>query len=362
MHGVGQSQSSDSFFSPGHQRSSLENMICEGLQHTDVLFVAAVCLDLQMLHIRLLETFLFRAAKLSLIDTQLIKEQFSVLTDDLAHLKGQFQTIGTGSVAGSGDKHAGCAVLILQIGGHIILHFNIVPLRLMTEGTYLRRHPAQPLQQIQLMRALIQQHAAAFSVPCSLPARRIIIALGAIPVSHDPIHTLQRSKLTAFNHLMELSVDTIGSLVQHQRIHLITLCRDLIDLSHLLRIYAGRLFTDHVYSMGQTIAGELRMKIMRCSDQDRVADTGVDHFLSVVKNLHLLRQCLSGPVQPALSDIRYSCQHHGRYFALRNTHCVSASHSADSDNTQSHLFHCPISFSENCVFSLFPIVSEPQIE
>ena len=44
-------------------------------------------------------------------------------------------------------------------------------------------------QQIQLVRTLVQQHAATFSVPGCLPARRIIIALITIPVGDDPVDT-----------------------------------------------------------------------------------------------------------------------------------------------------------------------------
>ena len=88
-----------------------------------------------------------------------------------------------------------------------------MPFSFVAEGSHLHRHAAQPLQQIQLVRTLVQQHAATFSVPGRLPARRIIIALITIPVGDDPVDTSQLPKFAALDHFVKFSVYTVGSLI-----------------------------------------------------------------------------------------------------------------------------------------------------
>ena len=62
---------------------------------------------------------------------------------------------------------------------------------------------------------------ASFTIPCGFPACSIIIALGAVPVGNYPVHTLKLTKLSALNHFVQLPVDTVGSLVEHNGEYLV---------------------------------------------------------------------------------------------------------------------------------------------
>ena len=53
------------------------------------------------------------------------------------------------------------------------------------------------LQQIEVVRTLVQKDAAAFALPGGAPAAGIVIGLRAVPVRHDPVHTLELAQRTS---------------------------------------------------------------------------------------------------------------------------------------------------------------------
>src|SRR5699024_1541228 len=96
-----------------------------------------------------------------------------------------------------------------------VFHLNVVPFSFMAEASDPAWHSADPLDQIQIVRALVQQYAAAFSVPGSPPAAGIVIALGPVPVCDDPVDSADGAQLPALYHIVHSPVNAVGSLVKH---------------------------------------------------------------------------------------------------------------------------------------------------
>lgn len=89
----------------------------------------------------------------------------------------------------------------------------------------LYRHSAQPLEQVKLMRALVDQYAAALAAPRAAPAALIIIGLWAVPVGDHPIDPLKLAQSAAVNDSFRLPVKRVGALVVHNPEYLPLFCR-----------------------------------------------------------------------------------------------------------------------------------------
>ena len=65
----------------------------------------------------------------------------------------------------------------------------------------LRRHAGQPLQQVEVVRALVEQHAAALALPGGAPAAGGVVGLGAEPVGDDPVDAADLAQLAVVDQL-----------------------------------------------------------------------------------------------------------------------------------------------------------------
>ena len=96
---------------------------------------------------------------------------------------------------------------------HIVLYLNVVPLGLVAEGPNHGGHTEKPLQQIQLVGALVQQHTAALARPSGPPGAGIVIRLAAIPVGDGPAHALDGAHFAGINDLLQAAVEAVGALL-----------------------------------------------------------------------------------------------------------------------------------------------------
>ena len=107
-----------------------------------------------------------------------IEAQLVVLIDELAVFADDLEAIGARGFAGGGDEYAGRAVRIFEICGHIVLDLDIVPLaKAAMRVDAARHHAGDPLEQVDLMRGLIVEHAAALALPCRAPAAAVEVIL-----------------------------------------------------------------------------------------------------------------------------------------------------------------------------------------
>ena len=143
----------------------------------------------------------------------------------------------------------------LQVGGHVVFHFNVVPLAFLGKSTDPHRHAAQPLQKIQLVGALIQQHAAALASPGGAPGPGIVVQLAAIPVGDGPGHALHGAQLAAVQDLLHFAVNAVGALVEHQREGLAAFPGSFQHRLHLLGVHSHGLFAQHMQAVAQRMDG-----------------------------------------------------------------------------------------------------------
>ena len=126
-------------------------------------------------------------------------------------------------------------------------------------------HAADPLPQIQIVRALIQKDATAFSTPGCTPSTRIIIRLRTIPVCNNPVRTPDRAIFAALHKLTHLSINVVCSLIEHHaKNHIGFLCT-AIHLTNLLCIHARRLLNHYMETLFHRSNRIFRMVIMRNS-------------------------------------------------------------------------------------------------
>ena len=77
------------------------------------------------------------------------------------------------------------------------------------------RHADDPLQCVELVEALVEQHAAALALPCGAPVAALIIRLGPEPVGHDPNHANQVAQFAALYQFANLLVARLDAHLEH---------------------------------------------------------------------------------------------------------------------------------------------------
>ena len=190
MDRVGQLQCPQSVFSVRCQGCAVQQVCRKGVQDADMLRIFTVCLDFFFFRFALIPWIVAVEAGFPLILVQAEASYLSVFADQFSTLAVNLQPVGSRQVTCGCGEHACSAVFEFQVSRYVIFNLNMMPFPFMALCLHLDRHTAQPDQQIQLVRALIQQNAAAFSCPCGPPGSGIIILLGSVPVRHDPAHAL----------------------------------------------------------------------------------------------------------------------------------------------------------------------------
>ena len=149
------------------------------------------------------------------------------------------------------------------------------------------RHTADPLPQIEVVRTLIEQHAAALAAPGRPPGTRIVIRLRTVPVGDDPACAANLAVVAALHQLAHLAVDAVCALVEHHTEHDIALFCDGVHRLDLLCIHAGGLFAHDVDALLHSFHRQRRVEIVRSRDDDRIHKAAVLHFGTGRKRGHV---------------------------------------------------------------------------
>src|SRR5690606_1385582 len=139
-----------------------------------------------------------------------------VLIDDAAALGGDLQAVGAGGFAGGGDEDAGGAVLEGHGGGDVVLDLDVVVFAELTVGAQRHGQAEHPLEKVEVVRALVEQHAAALAAPGRAPAAGGVVGLGAEPICDDPVDATDFAELAALDEVADLDVVVVGALVEHR--------------------------------------------------------------------------------------------------------------------------------------------------
>src|SRR5262245_18987082 len=87
----------------------------------------------------------------------------------------------------------------------------------LAESPHARRHAAKPLQDIDVMEALIQQYAAAFAFPGGAPIAAGVVGFGAIPIGINPADAHECSKLAVVDDFLNFLIAWLDAKLKHAR-------------------------------------------------------------------------------------------------------------------------------------------------
>ena len=168
----------------------------------------------------------------------------------------------------------------------------------------LDRQPEEPLEEVEVVRTLVQQHAAALSGPGRAPRTAVVIALGTEPVGDGPVDPDDFAEFAVFDHLLDLPVRLAGALVEHEGETEFGVLR--VRVNHLLRPALGhrdRLLAEHGESLFERLDRNRRVVVVRHRNDDRVDRAGVQKVVDRVEHpaarrsqLHLLIRARPVPV------------------------------------------------------------------
>ena len=73
----------------------------------------------------------------------------------------------------------------------------------------------KPLQQIEIMRTLVDEQPAPLAFPRGAPGAGLIVRLGAEPIRDDPMHTADIAEHTSLEHRLDRDIEGPGPFLKH---------------------------------------------------------------------------------------------------------------------------------------------------
>src|SRR6202007_340837 len=131
------------------------------------------------------------------------KEELIIFDYDFASLGGYFETVRPRRFPGGSVDNGRHTIRMLEIGCHIVFDLDIVIPAKIAKCADAGRHPKNPLENIQVVWALVEQQPAPLACPGSSPVTRLVVRFSPEPVSNRPVHTSDRSKIAGAHQLPE---------------------------------------------------------------------------------------------------------------------------------------------------------------
>ena len=294
-------------------------------------------------HFGLRKALFARHAEFALRHGELPPGQLAFFPNKLAFVACNLQTVRARALTRRGDERARRTVRVLGVSRHFVLNLNVVPMAVLAVAHHAIRHAEDPLPQVKLMWALVQQHAAAFACPRRTPRAAVVVCLRAVPVRDDPNAAFQFAQLAALHDLAHFLELRVRALIVHDAEHLARFFRGRIHFLHLLRVNAGRLLRQHVLALFKSIDRNGGVEVMRCRHDHRVTHTAVDHFL-VVFIARYAGQIFVRPKAFRFRNIAHGGKLHAFDITGENALCVRRTHVADADNADLYCFAHKIAF------------------
>ena len=212
-----------------------------------------------------------------------------VFQNDPSLGSGDLESIAAGGLAAGGDERTSGAVRKFHVAGDVILDFDVVPFADADVAADAAGHAGDPLHGVELVQALVEQHAAAFAFPRGAPAAALEIDLGAKPVGHNPEHTYEVAQFAALHDLANLLITRFDAELEHTGEHLVRMCVGLGDEPLGIRLVCGDRFFHHDVEAGLKRGDAKRgVLIMWCSDEQRVDLSAGNHLLAATENFDAL--------------------------------------------------------------------------
>ena len=137
------------------------------------------------------------------------------------------------------------------------------------------------MEQVDLVRALVEERAAALALPCGAPSAAGVVSFGAEPVGDDPIDAHDFAKFAIVDKLLNFLITRFGAELEHGA--------ENFALGFLVGrheafaigfVHRDRFLDHDVKAMLEAHDTERGVGIMRGADQDGVAGAGLDEFLA----------------------------------------------------------------------------------
>ena len=138
------------------------------------------------------------------------------------------------------------------------------------------------------MGSLVDQDTAAFATPGSTPCALLVVAVRTPPGVDHPLRAADLAQLTAGNDLLDLLVQLVGALVEHDAEGNFGMSLSAGD--HLLNILAadaGGLLAQNVHAMLHSVDGDLVVQVVRNSGDDGINSAAGDHILPILEEGHI---------------------------------------------------------------------------
>ena len=226
------------------------------------------------------------------------------------------------------------AVFITEVGGDVVLHLNVVIPAKLAEAGDLIRHPEEPLVEVEIVRALIQQHPAAFPFPAGPPPAAGVVGVGPEPIGAVPQDAADFPQFALFDEAFELFVERIGAELEHRPENLFT---PLVRGDEPLAVRLGNRegFFHHDVQPGfQRGDAHGSMEKVRGGDQHGINGAGGDHLLEVAE---LMLPLFLGRQTGGL--ITNGGQLQSLHLPRTKTGPMGFSHVSKPDETNSDVFH-----------------------
>ncbi len=256
-------------------------------------------------------------------------ENLIVLEDDATTLGCNLEAVGARRLAGRRDEHGRRAVSEFEVGGDVVFNFDVVIPAEVAEGPDALGQAEHPLQKVEIVRTLVEQHAAAFAGPGGAPGARSVIGLRAEPVGNDPIDATDLAELTTLDQLADLLVVGVGALIEHRRKDLLPVLMRGQEPFAVSFVDRDGFFHQHVQTGLERGDADRDVVKVWCRDEDRVDDPSGDHRVSRGEPWDVRELVKSGGV-----DVANGGQLEARDLAGADVAGVRCTHVAETDDTK----------------------------
>ena len=174
--------------------------------------------------------------------------------------------------------------------GDIVFDFDVVVFAKFGDGVDARRLADEPAEQVEVVRALVEQDAAALAFPCRAPAAGVVVGLGAVPVGDSPTHAEQVADRAVGAQAFDVLPLGESALLEHAGKDEIgvLLARGFVVVDGLLRFeccHSQGLFNKHMQPALKRELGKLRVSGVRRGDEHGIDRARGDHLLGRVEAL-----------------------------------------------------------------------------
>src|SRR5689334_21204346 len=163
--GIAELDAADAFLRGRDQLLSIENRGDEVLPDPAVARSRGLHGNGDVPHRRWGEAFVRRSAVLRHGGLVAGEREPLTLQYHLASLAGHFESVGSGCLTGGGHEDSGRAAVVFEVGGYFVLDLDVVKAPEPADPTNPRGQTEHPLPEVEVVRALVEQHAAALSSP-----------------------------------------------------------------------------------------------------------------------------------------------------------------------------------------------------